>query len=90
MTSKMVESVWVSMVYIRHYLDPDIRKITRKLANLHLKFLKRKQSVVTNRICFYEVDLFSKNNAPEVYFHYVDDTFCMFGVRLRRASFSHI
>ena len=27
---------------------------------------------------FYEVDLFSKYKAPEVYFRYIDNTFCEF------------
>ena len=28
---------------------------------------------------FDEVDLFSKGTVPDVYFRYVDDTFCIFG-----------
>ena len=33
-----------------HHLDPDIRKIAKKLS-LHLKILKKKQSVVFDQTC---------------------------------------
>ena len=51
MTREMVESARVSMGYFLHHLDPDIRKVTRRLERLHVKILKRKQSVVFNRTC---------------------------------------
>ena len=51
MTNKMVESTWASMGYFLHHRDTDIRKITRKFEYLHLKILKRKQSVVFNWTC---------------------------------------
>ena len=40
MTSEMVESAWISMGYYLHYLDQDIRKLTRSLERLHLKVWK--------------------------------------------------
>ena len=40
---------------------------------------------------FHEVDLFSKYKAPEVYFRYVDDTFCVFGSETEAGEFfSHL
>ena len=36
---------------------------------------------------FHEVDLFSKYKAPEVYFRYVDDTFCVFGSETEPGEF---
>ena len=40
---------------------------------------------------FHEVDLFSKYKAPEVYFRYVDNTFCAFGSEtLAGEFFSHL
>ena len=39
----------------------------------------------------HEVELFSKYKAPEVYFCYVDDTFCAFGSETEASkSFSHL
>ena len=49
MTSEMVEIAWASMTHFLHHLDPDIRKITKRLERLRLKILKRIQSVVFNR-----------------------------------------
>ena len=51
MTSEMVESTWACIGFFLQHLDPDIRKITRRLVHLHLKILKKKQSVVFNRTC---------------------------------------
>ena len=40
---------------------------------------------------FHEVYLFSKSKAPEVYFRYVDDTFCVFGNETETGEFfSHL
>ena len=40
---------------------------------------------------FHKVDLFSKYKAPERYFHYVDDTFCVFGSETDAGEFfSHL
>ena len=39
------------MGYFLYHLDPDIRKIRRRLERLHLKILKRKQAVVFNQTC---------------------------------------
>ena len=40
---------------------------------------------------FHEVDLFSKYKAPDVYFRYVDDTFCVFGCETGAGEFfSHL
>ena len=40
---------------------------------------------------FHEVDLFSKYKASEVYFRYVDDTFCVFGSETEAGEFfSHL
>ena len=47
----MVERAWASMGHFLHHLDPNIRKITRRLDSLHLKILKKKQSAVFNRTC---------------------------------------
>ena len=35
MTSEMVETSWARIQYFLHHLDPDVRKITRKLERLH-------------------------------------------------------
>ena len=43
--STIVERVWARMGYFLHHLDPDIRKMIRKLERLHLKILKRKLSL---------------------------------------------
>ena len=50
-TSEMVESAWDSMGHFLYYLEPDIRKITRRLERLHLKIFKRNQSAVFNQTC---------------------------------------
>ena len=42
-----------------HYFDRDIRKITRRLECLHLKILKKKQSMAFNLTCL-DDDLLSK------------------------------
>ena len=52
MTSEMVESARASTGLCFHHLDLDIRKIIR-FERLHLKFLKRKNSVVFNWTCLY-------------------------------------
>ena len=40
---------------------------------------------------FHEVNLFSRYKAPEVYFRYVDDTFCVFGSDTKAGEFfSHL
>ena len=36
---------------------------------------------------FHEVDLFSKGTEPDVYFRYVDDTFCIFGSETEALKF---
>ena len=36
---------------------------------------------------FHEVDLFSKGTVPDVYFRYVDDTFCIFGSETEACNF---
>ena len=42
-------------------------------------------------VSFHEVHLFSKYKAPEVYFRYVDDTFCVFGSETEAGEFfSHL
>ena len=38
-------------------------------------------------VCFHDVDLFSKYKAPEVYVHYVDDTFWKFGSETEAGEF---
>ena len=53
MTSKMVESTWASIGYFLFQLDPDIRKLIRRLKHLHFKILKKKQSVVINQTYSY-------------------------------------
>ena len=52
LTSEMVKSTWASMGHFLHHLDPDIRKITRRLEHLYLKILRRKQSRVFNQTFF--------------------------------------
>ena len=52
-TSKMVESTWSSMESFLHHLDPDIRKITKRLERHHLKILKRRQSAIIKQTCLY-------------------------------------
>ena len=49
----MVEGALASMWHFLHNLDPDIRKITRRLEHLHLEILKRKHSMVFNQTCLY-------------------------------------
>ena len=39
---------------------------------------------------FYEVDLFSKCTVPDVYFHYIDYTFCIFSSEWGLQFFSHL
>ena len=42
-------------------------------------------------VSFHEVDLFSKYKAPEGYFYYVDDIFCVFGSEIEAGEFfSHL
>ena len=36
---------------------------------------------------FHEVDLFSKCTAPDMYFRYVDDAFCIFGSETEARNF---
>ena len=48
-TNEMVESGWASMKHFLHHLDPDVRKITRRLELLHLE---RKRPAVFNRTSF--------------------------------------
>ena len=40
-----------SIEYFLHHLNPDIRKITRRLKHFHLKILKKKQSAIFNQTC---------------------------------------
>ena len=39
MTSEMVESTWATIGYFLYQLDPDIRRVVRRLEYLHLKIL---------------------------------------------------
>ena len=52
MTSEMVESAWANKGFFLHHLGPEIRRIVRRLEHLHLKIIKKRQSVVFNRICY--------------------------------------
>ena len=47
MTSEMVESAWANIGGFLH-LDPEIRRIVRRFERLHLKIIKKMQSVVFN------------------------------------------
>ena len=49
MTSEMVKSAWANIGFFLHHLDPEIQRIVRRLEHLHLKIIKKKQSVVFNR-----------------------------------------
>ena len=52
MTSKMVERVWANIGYILYQIGLDsMRGLVRRLERLHLKFFKKKQSVVFNQTC---------------------------------------
>ena len=42
MTKEMVESAWAKIGYFLNQLDPDIRRLMRKLERLHLKILNKK------------------------------------------------
>ena len=53
---------WASIGYFLHHFDAYIRKITRRLKRLHMKILKRKQSVVFNRICLDNIYICMKIN----------------------------
>ena len=51
MTSEMDKSASADMGYFLHYLNPDIRKITKRLEHIHLKILKKKYYLVFNQTC---------------------------------------
>ena len=49
----MVENTRASTGNFLYHLNPDLRKIIRRLERLHLKILKRKYSAVFNRTCLH-------------------------------------
>ena len=49
----MVESAWAAIGYFLLHLDPDIRRIARRLEHLHLKILKKKPFALFNQIYIY-------------------------------------
>ena len=51
MASKIVESAWANMGLFLHHLATEIRRIERRFECLHLKIIKKRQSVVFNRTC---------------------------------------
>ena len=50
-TSEMLESAWANIRFFRYQIDPELRRLVRRLERLHLMILKKKQSVVFNQIC---------------------------------------
>ena len=53
MTSEMVESAWANIGFFLYQLDPEVRRLVRRLECLHLKILKKKQSAVVNQTYIY-------------------------------------
>ncbi len=51
MTSEMVKSAWANIGFFLYQLDPEVRRLVRRLERLHLKILKKKQSTVFNETC---------------------------------------
>ena len=49
MTSNMVESAWANVGFFLYQLDPEVRRLVRRLECFHLKILKKKQSTVFNQ-----------------------------------------
>ena len=49
MTSEMVENTLANIRFFFHLLDPEIRRRVRRLERLHLKIIKKGESVVFNR-----------------------------------------
>ena len=45
MTSEMVERAWTNIGFFLYQLNPDVRRLVRRLECLHLKILKKKQSL---------------------------------------------
>ena len=53
MISEMVESAWANIGFFLPHLDPEIRRIVRRLERLHLKIIKKRQSQGFNRTFLY-------------------------------------
>ena len=49
--SKMVKSTRANLGFFTHDLNPEIRRIVRRLEYLHLKIIKKKQSMEFDRTC---------------------------------------
>ena len=69
MTSKMVESAWAAIGFFLYQLDPEVRRLVRRVEHLHLKiiFKKKKQSSVFYQTCL-DNDLLPKYTTYIYYF----------------------
>ena len=52
MTSKIIESSWANLGLFLYHLDPDIRRLVRRIGRLHLKILEKKKSAVFSQTCY--------------------------------------
>ena len=52
MTENIVKSIWAEdMGQFLYHLDPNTRKITRRLEKLQLKIINKQRSIVFNKTC---------------------------------------
>ena len=54
MTSEMVESASANIGFLLDQLDPEVRRLLKKLERFHLKILKKKNSAVFNKLETYK------------------------------------
>ena len=47
----MVESAWANIGFFFYQLDPEVRRLVRRLECFHLNIFKKKQSAVFNQTC---------------------------------------
>ena len=48
MTSGMVERAWANIGFFLYQLDPEVRRLVRRLERVHLLIFKKKLSAVSN------------------------------------------
>ena len=51
MTSEMAKSAGNNIGFFLYELDPEVRRLERRLEHLQLKILKKKQSTVFDQTC---------------------------------------